>query len=96
MQSTGIPKTTSSRQRIEIAYAPSNPAIVYASEWRFGSVTTASQIWKSSDGGQTYTLNYSATTGEGAFLGGQGWYDNIIWVDPTDRSEEHTSELQSH
>ncbi|MDQ3817915.1 MAG: DUF4214 domain-containing protein, partial [Acidobacteriota bacterium] len=35
--------------------------------------------YRSSDGGQTYTL---VNTGKN-YLGGQGWYDNIIWVDPT-------------
>ena len=82
-QSTGIPITGSNSQRIEVAYAPSNPAIVYASVWRVGGgLPTVSQIWKSIDGGQ----NYVNTNSAGAFLGGQGWYDNIIWVDPTDET----------
>lgn len=80
-QSSGIPKTDNGFQRIEVAYAASAPAVVYASEYRVDStLPTVSQIWKSIDGGQTY-VNTNST---GTFLGGQGWYDNIIWVDPTD------------
>jgi len=60
--------------RVEVAYARSNPSIVYASV-----EINSGEIYKSTDGGQTYTL---VNTGN-AFLGGQGWYDNIVWVDPT-------------
>ncbi|MDX1417972.1 MAG: hypothetical protein R3293_27470, partial [Candidatus Promineifilaceae bacterium] len=61
--------------RIELAYAPSQPDIVYASVNNSGG-----QVWKSSDGGQSYTPVHSGSF----YLGSQGWYDNIIWVDPTD------------
>jgi photosystem II stability/assembly factor-like uncharacterized protein len=60
--------------RVELAYAPSNPLIVYASE-----DNNSGEIYKSTDGGQTYSL---VNTGNN-YLGGQGWYDNCIWVDPT-------------
>ena len=60
--------------RVELAYAPSNPTIVYASV-----DDNSGEIWKSVNSGQTYTL---VNTGND-YLGGQGWYDNIIWVDPT-------------
>ncbi len=60
--------------RVEVAYAPSSPSIVYASV-----EVNSGEIWKSTDGGQIYTL---AGTGKN-YLGSQGWYDNIIWVDPT-------------
>ncbi|NJN92681.1 MAG: DUF11 domain-containing protein [Anaerolineales bacterium] len=70
---TGLP----SAGRVEVAYAPSNPSIVYASV-----DTSGGQMWKSANGGQSYTL---VNTGN-AYLGSQGWYDNIIWVDPTDSS----------
>ena len=60
--------------RVEVAYAPSSPSIVYASVNR-----NYGEVWKSADGGQTYTL---VNTGSN-YLGSQGWYDNIIWVDPT-------------
>ena len=75
--STGIPGGVG---RIEIAYAPGNPSIVYASV-----DTNEGMIYRSTNGGQSYTL---ASQGSYLYLGGadrpsQGWYDNIIWVDPT-------------
>lgn len=61
--------------RVEVAYAPSEPNIVYASVENNGG-----EVWKSLDGGKTYRLVME--TG-GGYTDGQGWYDNIIWVDPT-------------
>jgi len=64
--------------RIEIAYAPSNPSIVYASVERNNG-----EVWRSTDGGQTYSLR---NTGNNYFYessGQQGWYDNCLSVDPT-------------
>jgi photosystem II stability/assembly factor-like uncharacterized protein len=59
--------------RIEVAYARSSPNIVYA------SVENGSgQLYKSIDGGQTYSLVSSPS-----HLSDQGWYDNALWVDPT-------------
>ncbi len=60
--------------RVEVAYAPGSPTTVYAS-----IEVNGGEIWKSTNGGQTYAL---VNTGD-AYLGSQGWYDNIIWVDPT-------------
>ena len=60
--------------RVEVAYAESTPTTVYASVYQ-----NSGEIWKSTDGGASYTR---VNTGN-SFLGGQGWYDNIIWVDPT-------------
>src|SRR5262249_28222939 len=59
--------------RVELAYAPSSPNIVYASV-----EVNSGELWKSTDGGLTYSL---VNTGTG-YLGSQGWYDNAIWVDP--------------
>lgn len=59
-------------RRIEVAIAPSDPSIVYASSQEFG-------LFRSTDGGRTYTLVASQF-----YMGTQGWYDNVIWVDPTD------------
>nr|AUN36054.1 putative glucosesorbosone dehydrogenase [uncultured bacterium] len=71
---TGIPLGG----RIEVAYAKSNPTIVYASIDNRGG-----ELYVSTDGGQTFTLRSS---GENFFMSGgssQGWYDNALWVDPT-------------
>lgn len=69
---SGIPEESG---RVEVAYASSAPHIVYASVNLHDG-----EVWKSSDGGMTYSPVMD--TGAG-YLGGQGWYDNIIWVDPT-------------
>lgn len=60
--------------RIEVAYARSSPNIVYASV-----ENSTGQVFKSTDGGQTYSL----INGTSAHLSDQGWYDNALWVDPT-------------
>jgi photosystem II stability/assembly factor-like uncharacterized protein len=60
--------------RVELAYAPSNPKIVYASADK-----NSGELWKSTDGGQRYLR---VSTGY-QYLGNQGWYDNIVWVHPT-------------
>ena len=61
--------------RIELAYAPRSPDLVYASVNQ-----NSGEVWGSTNGGQTFSL---ISTGY-SYLGGQGWYDNIIWVDPSD------------
>jgi len=58
--------------RIELAYAPSNPAIVYASVAIDGGV-----IYRSTDGGHSYTRRTTSGTS------GVSWYANPLWVDPT-------------
>ena len=60
--------------RVELAYAPNTPTTVYAS-----ADLSSGTLYKSTNGGQSYTL---VSSGYG-YLGSQGWYDNIVWVDPT-------------
>ncbi|HEX8772447.1 MAG TPA: Ig-like domain-containing protein [Pyrinomonadaceae bacterium] len=67
---TGLPTTG----RIEVAYARSNTSVVYA-----GVEINSGEVWRSSDGGQTYSLVNTGTN----YLGTQGWHNNIVWVDPT-------------
>ncbi|MGH7967465.1 MAG: WD40/YVTN/BNR-like repeat-containing protein, partial [Limisphaerales bacterium] len=67
---TGLP---ASGGRIDVAYAPSNPLIVYAS-----ANNNSGEVYMSADGGATFALRSTP-----AHLSGQGWYDNCIWVDPT-------------
>ena len=64
----------SSEKRVQVAYARANPSIVYASVDDGGG-----ELWKSTDGGVTYTTVHSGTK----FLGDQGWIHNAIWIDPT-------------
>jgi hypothetical protein len=62
-------------QRVEVAYARSNPSIVYAAV----DVDRGALV-RSLDGGMTW----GGINPPGAWLQSQGWYDNAIWVDPTD------------
>jgi hypothetical protein len=61
--------------RIEFAYAPSSPNLVYASQ-----DTNGGSLFLSTNGGVTYTLK---NTGQTNLANGQGDFDNCIWVDPT-------------
>jgi hypothetical protein len=58
--------------RIEMAFAPSVSGRVYAS---LGD----GDCWRSDDAGATWTLRST-----GQINSGQWWYNNAIWVDPTD------------
>lgn len=74
--------------RVEMAYAPSNPLIVYASVHANGPnatppYTIQGQVYKSLNGGHTFDL-VNATLPGNTFLGDQGGYGNIIWVNPID------------
>ncbi len=77
--------------RIEIAYAPSNPSIVYAmidatqgaGQPPPNGTLVKGNLYKSLDRGATFNLVNASNPGN-TFLGGQGDYDNIIWVNPQD------------
>ncbi|HQV28290.1 MAG TPA: hypothetical protein PKZ61_09360 [Thermoflexales bacterium] len=80
-----IPNTPANR-RIEVAYAPSNPNIVYASlDYASIPITagdnagSTGELWRSNDGGATFAMVNRTSY----FLSFQGWYANAIWVDPT-------------
>ncbi|MEW6130617.1 MAG: C25 family cysteine peptidase [Acidobacteriota bacterium] len=64
--------------RVELAYAPSlGGSLVYASVNQNNG-----DVYRSTDGGQNYTR---VNTGTNFFVAGspnQGWYDNVIWVNP--------------
>lgn len=62
-------------RRVEVAYAPSSPNIVYASV-----NINRGDIYRSTDGGQNYVRVQTGSN----YLGAQGNYDNIIWVNPQD------------
>lgn len=59
--------------RVELAYAKSASGTVYASE----DINNGA-VYKSTNGGASWSLLSTP-----AHVGGQGWYDNAIWVDPT-------------
>lgn len=62
--------------RVELTYAAQDPSIVYALVDSNGG-----EVYKSSDGGKSYTQVPSTLSIPGAtILGGQGWYDNVIWA----------------
>lgn len=61
--------------RLELAYAPSSPNIVYATN------PVDQSIYKSIDGGASYS---KATTSGAIQFNNQQWYDNALWVSPTD------------
>jgi photosystem II stability/assembly factor-like uncharacterized protein len=75
----GIPTVTSragESGRTELTYARAKPDVVYASVDR-----GKGELYRSDDGGQTY----AQANGGSAYLGGQGWYGNVVWADdPTD------------
>jgi len=76
-RAAGLPGTG----RVEIAYAPNNPSIVYASVDANGG-----ELYRSTDGGQSYVLRNTGNTyfrHSPGDAGSQGWYDNAVWVDPT-------------
>ncbi len=68
--------TAATDGRVELAYAPSSSNIIYASVNQ-----NQGDVYQSNDSGQNF--NQTDLTG-GNLLGGQGWYDNIIWVNPQD------------
>jgi uncharacterized repeat protein (TIGR01451 family) len=72
--------------RIVVAVAPSNSQVIYVSATGTGVAGSTSsgslyRFMRSDDGGSTFT-NLTGTTPN--YLGGQGWYDTTLIVDPTD------------
>jgi photosystem II stability/assembly factor-like uncharacterized protein len=64
--------------RIQLAMAPSNSQILYASIANSSGALVG--LYRTTDGGTTWTSQ--ATTPN--YLGSQGWYDNAVTVHPTD------------
>jgi hypothetical protein len=74
---TITPLSAGNDGRVELAYAPSNPSIVYASV-----NNNNGDLYRSTNGGQTFTR---VNIGSPNFFFGannQGWYDNALWVNP--------------
>ena len=66
--------STSTAQRVELAYAKSRAGRVYAMMDR-----NAGELYRSDDGGSTWLLISNPK-----LLSAQGEYDNTLWVDPFD------------
>ena len=68
-------------QRVEIAYARSDPAVVYAVVDRsYGA------LFRSVDGGATFAETFRSGYVE-LLENNQGWYDLALWVNPRDRND---------
>ncbi len=77
-QATGATnKLPSDGGRCEVSFCPSNTSRIYVSMNRNGG-----EIWRSSDNGSTWVRQYEGTD----YLGAQGWYNNALWVCPTNSS----------
>ncbi|AMS31352.1 hypothetical protein AEM42_01120 [Betaproteobacteria bacterium UKL13-2] len=76
---SNTPRGSSGTARSELAWAPATPSLVYASVDNSDQTTGAfGEIYKSEDAGQTWTLVSSPK-----HLSSQGWYNNSIWIDPS-------------
>ena len=71
--STGGLERQVSFDRTELTYVSSNPNLVFALNGGDGG-----KIWKSTDGGHSYAAQTTVSPNLN-----QLWYDNTIWVDPT-------------
>ncbi len=71
------------RGRIELATAPSNPNRVYAAVQN----ETLAKLYTSTNEGLTWNpVSVQLNNTDVDFLGGQGWYDNTLAVDPFNES----------
>ncbi len=61
--------------RVELAFAPSDPTIVFASV-----NNNSGNVYRSDDGGQTYNSIHTGLN----YMSNQGWYNNALWVNPRD------------
>ncbi len=59
--------------RVELAISPNNGRVYASVDFNSG------EIWRSTNNGLQYSRIYTGTEN---YLGGQGWYDNTIWVQP--------------
>lgn len=71
--------TSATNGRVELAYAPSSTNIVYAAV-----NNNNGDLYRSTNGGQNYTRVNTGTNFYISGGGNQGWYDNIVWVNPLD------------
>lgn len=87
----------SSTQRTEIACAASNADYIYAVQIRNGALD---KILLTTDGGSSWTeinkpQDINAYVPNDDFTNGQGWYDLIVRVDPTDETKFYLGGLNA-
>ncbi len=86
----GFPSPSTKYLRISLAIARSNPQVLYACLCDSNYYTHS--IQKTTDGGASWSA--ATTPFDPAFdsthLGGQGWYNNVIAVDPTNPNVVYT------
>lgn len=87
---TGLPLSTSSFYvgRISIAIAPSSPLLPDGSRSTLyaaleDSRSDTSHVYKTTNGGTSWSETALATTAP-YYMGGSGWYDNVLVVAPSD------------
>ncbi len=73
----GNDQLPSNSGRVEIAFAPSDSSVIYAS-----LAKNKGEIWRSINGGSTWTLRNTGTNHLD-----QGWYNNSLWVNPEEPEE---------
>jgi photosystem II stability/assembly factor-like uncharacterized protein len=84
----GLPPTSEKYTRISLAIAPSSPSTLYATFADSNYYTHS--IRKTTDAGASWTTLITAGPRDSSavinnsHLGGQGWYNNVIAVHPTD------------
>jgi photosystem II stability/assembly factor-like uncharacterized protein len=82
---SGLPVTPDDGwRRVELTYAAADPKIVYAAlSYKQGELYYA-EIYRSEDGGRSYTRRYQGAGKEHDdplnYFGAQGWYNNVIWA----------------
>ncbi|MCB0396529.1 MAG: T9SS type A sorting domain-containing protein [Flavobacteriales bacterium] len=90
---TGIP-ATNAVERTEVAVAPSNSNYVYASCCDGDGAFYA--CYRSTDGGNTWQQRSTSPnlfTWGSSGSGGQGWYDELLMVDPDDENKVFTGAI---
>ncbi|MGH7598227.1 MAG: fibronectin type III domain-containing protein [bacterium] len=74
---SGLPLDATTTGRISLSISPSNPNVVYAG-FSKASDSALLGIYRTSDGGNNWTLQSTSPN----HYGSQGWYNNVIAVDP--------------
>ena len=77
-----LPLAGGGSNRTEVAYARGTPDVVYAVVDRSGGL-----VYRSVDGGATYTLMDHSAAPVTLLENGQGWYDLALWVNPRDAND---------